>query len=137
MRAPEYWRPLSRHPLASGLFIDFDGTLSAIVDDPPAALPLEGAVEVLEELAEKLGRVAVLSGRPLEFLDGQFGPSVDLIALYGLEARLAGRRAFRGAPLLRRREPEAGGLGGRDRRDAGAPAVRGREAASAVELLVG
>ncbi len=89
----EHWRPLVAEPLAAGLFVDFDGTLSAIVEDPASAVPVADVTGTLEELAQVLGRVAVLTGRPLDFLDGVFEPAVDIIALYGLEARLAGRRA--------------------------------------------
>ena len=47
--------------------IDFDGTLSPIVDRPEEASPADGAIEALQALAEHTD-VAVLSGRPLEEL---------------------------------------------------------------------
>ena len=55
-------------PAATLLATDFDGTLSLIVDDPDAAVPLPGAVQVLQSLASSLGELAVVSGRPIEFL---------------------------------------------------------------------
>jgi trehalose 6-phosphate phosphatase len=84
--------PLVAEPLQSGLFIDFDGTLSEIVDDPTTAAPLPGSADALDDLAERLGRVAVLSGRPVDFLTPWFGPGVMLSGLYGLEAVVHGRR---------------------------------------------
>ena len=80
-------------PRASGLFTDFDGTLSPIVDDPAAAAPLDGVVDVLEALAGQVARVAVISGRPVEFLQGHFDPSpVVLSGLYGLQSVVDGER---------------------------------------------
>jgi trehalose 6-phosphate phosphatase len=46
------------------LCLDFDGTLSPIVDDPQAARPLPGIVELLEPLADRFAAVALISGRP-------------------------------------------------------------------------
>jgi trehalose 6-phosphate phosphatase len=80
-------------PTGTGLFTDFDGTLSPIVDEPEAAAPLDGAVEVLETLAGQLGRVAVVSGRPVAFLERFFGSSpVVLSGLYGLQSVVRGER---------------------------------------------
>lgn len=72
--------------LADGLVaVDFDGTLSPIVDDPDAAEPAEGAVDALVGLAERLPEVAVISGRPLSYLGRYLGPPLTLVGLYGLE----------------------------------------------------
>ncbi len=46
------------------VFFDFDGTLSDIVNDPDAAIPVAGATEALAQLAARCP-VAVLSGRDL------------------------------------------------------------------------
>ncbi len=66
-------------PAATLLATDFDGTLSLIVDDPDAAVPLPGAVQVVQSLASSLGELAVVSGRPIEFLvdrlSGQLSPA--------------------------------------------------------------
>jgi trehalose 6-phosphate phosphatase len=43
--------------------VDFDGTLAPIVARPQDARPAEGAREVLTGLAERLGGVAIVSGR--------------------------------------------------------------------------
>lgn len=83
----------------AGLFCDFDGTMSEIVDDPGSAVPVDGAVEALVGLADHLARVGVLSGRPLAFLDGFFPPKLFLAGLYGLECLDDG---------VRRDHPQAG-----------------------------
>ncbi len=71
---------------------DFDGTLAPIVDDPDTAAPLEATPAALERLAARVGEVAVISGRPLEFLERWLPePSgVTLVGLYGLEWRRFG-----------------------------------------------
>jgi trehalose 6-phosphate phosphatase len=84
---------LRRDPARTGLLFDFDGTLSPIVDDPAAARPLEGVTEVLERLAASYAVVAVVSGRPVDFLVDQLPRQVVLSGLYGLEVVRDGRRA--------------------------------------------
>jgi trehalose 6-phosphate phosphatase len=51
-------------PLQALLASDYDGTLAPIVDDPTRAYPQPGAVEALARLAEVVGGVAVVTGRP-------------------------------------------------------------------------
>lgn len=78
--------PFLKKPTVAGIFVDFDGTLSEIVRDPSEATPRAGAAELLDELASSYHKVAVLSGRPVDFLKGFFGGSaVVLSGLYGLE----------------------------------------------------
>lgn len=84
--------PLLAHPERTGIIADYDGTLAPIVDDPGEAVPLEGVAELLEALAGKFARVAVVSGRPVDFLDGQVPHAVATAGLYGLEVRLDGTR---------------------------------------------
>jgi trehalose 6-phosphate phosphatase len=68
------------------VFVDFDGTLAAIVDVAAAARPVSGAVDVLAALAARYRRVAVVSGRPADFLARHLPvPGVILSGLYGLE----------------------------------------------------
>jgi trehalose 6-phosphate phosphatase len=83
---PDILLPLTNDPLHSALCLDFDGTLSAIVEDPVAARPWPGVPALLTRLAARFGLVAVISGRPPEFLrDVLESPSgVELIGLYGL-----------------------------------------------------
>ena len=42
-------------PATSVIVVDFDGTISPIVEDPASAAPFENVVEVLEKLAEQFG----------------------------------------------------------------------------------
>jgi trehalose 6-phosphate phosphatase len=71
---------------SAGVFSDFDGTLSPIVDDPAAARPIPGAPDVLGRLADRLRMVAVVSGRPGAFLAEHLGGrGLTLRGLYGLE----------------------------------------------------
>jgi len=77
-------------PVRTALFFDFDGTLAPIVDDPATATAVDGALDLLEGLALRFRRVAVVSGRPRSFLEARVGPDVDLSGLYGLETRVDG-----------------------------------------------
>jgi trehalose 6-phosphate phosphatase len=68
------------------LCLDFDGTLSPVVDDPQAARPLHGIVDLLEPLARRFGAVAIVSGRPAAYLGEHVGASgVRYLGLYGLQ----------------------------------------------------
>lgn len=79
-----------RDPGRAGLFIDFDGTLAPIVLDPERARALPEAVEALVALRGRLAQVVVVSGRPVAFLARHLPSEVDVVGLYGLEARHAG-----------------------------------------------
>jgi trehalose 6-phosphate phosphatase len=84
--------PFTDAPERSVLVVDFDGTLAPIVDDPALARPLPGAAEALQRLAARLGQVAVVSGRPVDFLRRHLpAPGLDIFGQYGLE-RLEGGR---------------------------------------------
>jgi trehalose 6-phosphate phosphatase len=76
------------------LFTDYDGTLSGMAEDRAKAYPLPGARQALELLAQRLAVVAVVSGRPVEYLSSQVGgvPGLLLIGLYGLERSQDGRK---------------------------------------------
>lgn len=73
-----------------GVFVDYDGTLAPIVLDPEAAVPAPGAADVLVALSARVGRVVVVSGRPVAFLQRHLPPEVDAVGLYGLEERRSG-----------------------------------------------
>lgn len=75
------------------MLVDFDGTLSPIVVDPADAKPLSGASEALLALARRYRVVAVLSGRPVSFLEPMIPASVVISGLYGLEVVRDGERA--------------------------------------------
>jgi trehalose 6-phosphate phosphatase len=83
--------PLADHPRQSALFLDFDGTLSTIVEDPVGARPLPGVPSLLEDLARCFALLAVISGRPPDFLADVLGAprGVEVIGLYGLARALA------------------------------------------------
>ena len=89
---PALLQPLAAEPDRSALFLDFDGTLAAIVEDPTAARPLPGVPALLAALASRFALVAVISGRPTAFLAEVLGspPGVTLAGLYGLERALSG-----------------------------------------------
>jgi len=69
------------------LFVDFDGTLAPIVDDPDDAAANPGVIVALDRLCDELRAVTVVSGRPVRFLRGVLeGSRVELVGLYGIEA---------------------------------------------------
>jgi trehalose 6-phosphate phosphatase len=72
---------------ATGFFLDFDGVLAPIQDDPETVAPVPGAASALQRLAGRVRRVAIISARPVEFLRSHFAdaPGVALHGLYGLE----------------------------------------------------
>ncbi|MFL6203924.1 MAG: trehalose-phosphatase [Acidimicrobiales bacterium] len=81
---------LRRDRASAGVFVDFDGTLSPIVPAAADARPLPGAPAALEHLSRVLGRVAVVSGRPVAYLVEHLPEGLELHGLYGLESRVGG-----------------------------------------------
>jgi len=74
------------------LFLDFDGTLVDIVDRPDAVVVDPSLTPLLSRLGERLGgALALVSGRPIAFLDARLGRSFDAAGLHGIEHRIAGR----------------------------------------------
>jgi trehalose 6-phosphate phosphatase len=72
--------------------LDFDGTLAPIVDDPNEARPLPGTAELLGHLAARFAAVALLSGRPADYLAKYAAaPGVRHLGLYGLQEIRDGR----------------------------------------------
>ena len=71
----------------SGVFLDFDGTLSDIAATPDAAQAVPGAGEVLAGLGERYALVAVVSGRRAADVQERLGRphGVRIFGLYGLE----------------------------------------------------
>lgn len=66
---PEQAARLVERAQKVALCLDFDGTLSPIVEDPQAARPLPGIVELLGPLAERFAAVALVSAvRPHTWL---------------------------------------------------------------------
>jgi trehalose 6-phosphate phosphatase len=76
----------------TALCLDFDGTLSPVVDDPEAARPLQGVVELLDPLAARFAAVAIISGRPAPYLAEHVGATgVRYLGLYGLQEMYGGQ----------------------------------------------
>jgi trehalose 6-phosphate phosphatase len=95
---------------------DFDGTLSPIVADPAAAQLIPGGAEVLLRLADRVGELAVVSGRPLSYLRAHLPEGLTLVGLYGLETERRGVRvdhpdASRWRPVVARAVERAEQLG--------------------------
>lgn len=83
---------------SSAILIDFDGTLAPVVSRPADAAPLAGTSEVLAELCARAGRVALISGRPVEALRERIlVEGLSYAGLYGLE-RAEGSGPVRRAP---------------------------------------
>jgi trehalose 6-phosphate phosphatase len=77
---------LAEDPRHSAVLTDFDGTLALIVDDPAAATVLPAARAALAALVDRFGRVGVVSGRPVRFLQATLDlPGLVLVGQYGLE----------------------------------------------------
>ena len=77
---------------AWALFLDFDGTLVDIVERPDAVVADPALPPLLEALRAVLGgALAVVSGRPVAFLDEKLTPfRGDAAGLHGIERRVAG-----------------------------------------------
>lgn len=77
-------------PERSGVFLDFDGTLSEIVQIPSDARPVVGAEDVLQELAARYAVVAIVSGRSARELIEWLGPGMEIWGTHGAERSLDG-----------------------------------------------
>jgi trehalose 6-phosphate phosphatase len=77
----------------SSLFLDFDGTLTAIVERPDAVVVDDALRRLLGRLTDAMpGRVAIISGRSLQQLDELIGPPARALSLagsHGAELRMA------------------------------------------------
>lgn len=91
--------PLEPPPGSAGwaFFLDVDGTLVEIADDPDAVVVSPRARTVLAALGEALdGAVALVSGRPVARLDALFAPlRLAAAGNHGLERRSAGGKLVR------------------------------------------
>jgi trehalose 6-phosphate phosphatase len=93
MRTDEALAPFLDRPQRCALVVDYDGTLSPIVEDAASATPHPDVFALLTRLRDHLGLVAVVSGRPIDFLAPLLPPGLVLAGLYGLEVSTdVGRR---------------------------------------------
>jgi trehalose 6-phosphate phosphatase len=76
---------LRLHAAETGLFLDFDGTLSEIVATPEEARATGGVSEVLSRLSARYRVVAVVSGRPARQVARLVDAPVRVFGLYGAE----------------------------------------------------
>ena len=72
-------------PGTSGIFLDFDGTLSEIVMVPSDARPLPGVPELLDQLSERFALVSVVSGRSALELVRWLGSAIEIWGVHGAE----------------------------------------------------
>ncbi|MGH8983813.1 MAG: trehalose-phosphatase [Acidimicrobiia bacterium] len=85
-------RPIATAPERAAVIVDFDGSLAPIVDDPAAAVALPAARDALAALVDRVALVAVVSGRPVDFLATELAiDGLELVGQYGLERMLEGR----------------------------------------------
>ncbi|HEY1823212.1 MAG TPA: trehalose-phosphatase [Trebonia sp.] len=90
---PTALEALAENPSSSALVLDFDGVLSPIVDDPTTSALPEDVATSLRGLARSLGLLAVISGRPVRFLEDRIRvPGMPLLGSYGMEQSWDGER---------------------------------------------
>lgn len=78
-------------PSSTGIFLDFDGTLSDIVMHATDARPLPGVPELLRDLDATYHMVAVVSGRSAHQLVEWLGNDVEIWGVHGAESNRSGR----------------------------------------------
>lgn len=95
-------RNLPEPSLDWALFLDFDGCIVDIAPTPESVAVPDSLPSLLIALREALGgAVAIVSGRPIEQIDGFLDTAVPAVAgLHGLERRTADGAIVR-SPLLR------------------------------------
>lgn len=83
---PTAMKALAEDPASSGLVLDFDGVLSPIVEDPTTSAMPDRVAAILARLAGPLGLLAIMSGRPVDFLEDRVRiAGVPLLGSYGIE----------------------------------------------------
>ncbi len=89
----DYQSQLREQPLV--IFLDYDGTLTAIADKPANAVLLPQVRQLLQELAEAAAvKVCIVSGRALSDIKSMVGlDGISYIGNHGLEADIAGGNA--------------------------------------------
>lgn len=76
----------------TAIFLDYDGTLRGFTDRPQDAIPDDDLCRLLEKLgSHPYLKVAIVSGRPLEFLEKHLGHlPINLVAEHGYRWKLVG-----------------------------------------------
>ncbi|MGI9606729.1 MAG: trehalose-phosphatase [Acidimicrobiales bacterium] len=106
MSLEDVLRALADEPARCAVFADFDGTLAHVIEDRDAVVPVEGVIDRVAELSARIGRFAVVSGRPVSFLEQFFPEHIELSGLYGIEhwtdgRMLVDRAALEWLPVVR------------------------------------
>jgi len=82
----EHAARMAGHARTAAMCLDFDGSLAPIVDHPNEATPLQGTADLLGQLATRFAVVALISGRPADYLAKHAAaPGVRYLGLYGLQ----------------------------------------------------
>lgn len=118
---------LRADPARALVAFDYDGTLAPIVPRPEDAVPAPGTVEALAALAARVGRVALVTGRPADVvveLAGLSGvPGLIVQGQYGAQRWTAGAlteaEPLPGLEQLRAQLPELVAPEGADVEDKG------------------
>ncbi|MGB8652873.1 MAG: trehalose-phosphatase [Mycobacteriales bacterium] len=75
--------------------LDYDGTLAPIVPRPEDAVPADGAVDALAALARRVGRTALITGRPADVVVQLAGLAhvhrLQVLGQYGVQRWQEGR----------------------------------------------
>ncbi|HYI45361.1 MAG TPA: trehalose-phosphatase [Actinomycetota bacterium] len=86
--------PFRTDPDSSGIFLDFDGTLSEIVEIPSQARPLDEVKELLGMLADRFALVSIVSGRSAFELVEWLGNAVEIWGVHGAQRAVGGQVTY-------------------------------------------
>ena len=86
--------PFIEAPGSSGIFLDFDGTLSEIVEIPSDARPLAEVKSLLSVLTKHFDLVAIVSGRSAFELQEWLGDEVEIWGVHGAQRAIGGRVTY-------------------------------------------
>jgi trehalose 6-phosphate phosphatase len=118
---------LRQAPERAVVALDYDGTLAPVVDRPEDAVAAEGAVAALSRLAARVGRLALVTGRPADVVVALGGltevPALEVLGQYGAQhwtqGRLTGDPPLPGVARLREALPALAAREGADVEDKG------------------
>lgn len=88
-RGREGLAALRARPGSALVALDYDGTLAPVVARPSEAVPADGAVEALARMAARVGRLALVTGRPADAVVELAGlhalAGLEVLGQYGLQ----------------------------------------------------